>query len=175
MATKYRIAWDSCVIIDLLDSQSSRHTDVLPMYQDAMLGKIDIIVSEISVAEVCKLVNLVSSGRIAIASPVSLIKQFFDHKFILRRPVDRKESSMAADITRSHNLETCDAIIVATAAIHHACVLYTRDGKKRRNNQPSPLKCDGQLGTPPLPIKEPDASVWTGQPLFPSRDPNAGP
>jgi predicted nucleic acid-binding protein len=170
MAIKPRIALDSCVLIDLLDPKSALHPDVLPVYQDALLGKLEILVSEISVAEVCKISTMISSGRMTPEEATKFVGDFFDNKFVLRRPVDRRESLLAADTIRNHNLETCDAIIVATAVIHNARILYTRDGKKRRKSQSSPLKCDAKLGNPPLPIKEPNAAVYLNQPLFDKKE-----
>src|SRR4051794_25321718 len=112
MATKPRIAWDSCVILDALDPASQWHAEVMPMYNDALMGKIEIVVSEISVAEVCKLTEMITSGRVTPGDAITMIQHFMNHPFIQRRPADRRETALAAEFTRDHNLETCDSIIV---------------------------------------------------------------
>ena len=167
MANKPRIAWDSCVILDALDDKSPRYPHVSPMYNDAIIGKVEIVVSEISVAEVCKLTPSVSAGRVTTAQAISMVNGFFDNKFIIRIPVDRSISMLAAKIIRDHNLETCDALIVA-AAIETAnvVVLYSADGKALRKKQPSPLKCNGLIGSPALSIKKPDALEWVTEPFL---------
>lgn len=170
------IAWDTMVLINAVegdaipppDPAKSRWADIEPMYRDAERGKVGILISEISIAEACK-VRCVRDGAVTTDEAERMVREFLDNRYVERRPADRRESMLAAELVRTHHLETCDALIVATALIHDAKALYTRDGKKRRQSQPSPLKLDGQLsyaGRPPLKIKEPSAAEWLRAPLY---------
>lgn len=166
MNDRPRLAWDSMVLIDAIEGPPSpRWDEIRPMYEDAKNGKVKILISEISIAEACK-IRALRDGTVTTDEAEKMIRGFLNHTYIVRRPADRPECEMAADLIRKHSLETCDAIIISTAVIHRALVLYTRDGKRRRQSQPSPLKCDGLIGTPPLPIKEPSAATYLQQTLF---------
>jgi len=161
---KTRIALDSSVILDAVEQNPPWWKDVEPIYDDAAAGRLEIIVSEISVAECCRLKSLLASG-VPLSVAMGKLRKCFNNAFIIRAPVTQIESEMAAEICRDHNLETCDAIIVATACVHKCEALYTRDGtKKRKPNRVSPLKCDGKIGNPALPILRP--SGYKTGPLF---------
>lgn len=160
---KRLLAWDSTIILDAL-LENEHWPEIEPVYNDALAGKVEIIVSEVSVVEVCRLRK--SSGA-PIDNEADTIRRFFDHSFFRRIAATSVESELAAEIVRVHNLEACDALIAATAIEHHAEILYSRDGtKKRRNNQPSLLKLDGLLGDPPLAIKPPNAAIYLNAPLY---------
>lgn len=161
MPTKLRLAWDSTIILDALEQSAGWWDHIRPMYEDAKAGLVEIVVSEISVAECCKLRGLSPDARPTLDAAAKLVRDFFSNPYILRRPADRRESALAADYIRDHGLETCDAIIAATAVLHHAHVLYSRDGmKKRRKSKPSILLCDGKLGTPPMAIRPPSVEEY---------------
>lgn len=73
---------------------------------------------------------------------------------------------MAAGLIRDFNLDTCDALIVATVSTHGAEILYTRDGLKPRKNKTSPLDCHDKIGEPPLSILPPNAAAYLSGPLY---------
>jgi hypothetical protein len=125
------------------------------------------LVSEISIVEVCKLSDAEKIG-LSRADAIRKISLFFDNLFIERRPVDRREAGFAAQLIRDLNMDTCDAVIAATASIHGAIALYTRDGLKPRKNKVSPLQCDGKVGDPALPIIPPSASMFQSSAIFQS-------
>lgn len=169
MTTNPKVAWDSNVLIDAIQKDAKWWPEIRPMYRDAIEGKIVILVSEISVAEVCRLNDPTNSGM-SPQDAIKKIQQFFQNMFIERRPADRRESVFAAELIRDFNLETCDALIAATASIHGASVLYTRDGLRQRKNKISLLQCDGKIGTPLLAIKPPSAADYSKMPLFKKPD-----
>ena len=157
---KPRIAWDSTTIIDAIQQDQTWWPQIRPIYADALHGKVLILVSEISVAEACKLSGPTTSG-LSVTEAVKQIERFFSNLFILAKAVTRQESRLASEFIREHRLETCDAIIAATAVVHGASTLYTRDGtKKRKKNKPSLLKCNGLLQG--LVVECPDASKYSG-------------
>lgn len=167
MTTKPRVAWDSNILIDAIQKDPKWWPEIRPVYRSALEGKVDIVVSEISVAEVCKL-NAATAAGMSPDDVIKKIRLFFQNMFIQRRPADRRESALAAELIRDLNLDTCDAIIAATASIHQATVLYTRDGLKQRKNKTSLLQCDGKIGEPPLSIKPPSSKNYLDSPLFKS-------
>jgi predicted nucleic acid-binding protein len=176
MANEPLIAWDTMVLINAIEGEGAPlgpkgenyWADIEPMYTDAENGKVRILVSEIVIAE-ASTVRAVRDGKVTTDEAERMIREFLNNRFIMRRPADRRESILAADLVRKHRLETCDALIVATALIHDAAVLVSRDGKRRRNSQPSPLKLNGMLSMPgknPLRIVEPNAAEWLKAPLY---------
>lgn len=158
-----RVAMDTCVILDAM-LKNKNWSEVEPIFQDAKLGKVEIVVSEITVAEAHKLID--ENGN-HIPDDVSIIQEFFDHRYFLRRPVGRVEAEEAAKIIRQYELDTCDAVIAATAVEHDAATLYTRDGYKKKKKPGKLLSCDGLLGgSTRLAIKVPDAAVYLQMPLW---------
>ena len=165
MADTLRVAWDSCVLIDALQKDPKWFPELRPMYRAALAGRLSILVSEVCVAEVCKL-NAISQVGLPIDIAKRKIELFYQQAFVIRRPADRREASMAAALIRDHGLDTCDAIIVATASIHRAAALFTRDGMKVRLHRTAPLSCDCKIGEPPLPIRVPSAVDFERDPIF---------
>jgi predicted nucleic acid-binding protein len=184
VADKRRVAWDTTVIIDALEGEALEARadgnapsapwwpEIKPIYNNAEQGNLEIVVSEVSVAEACKITSVQAEG-VSIEDAESMVQEFFDNEFIIRVPADCLESELAARFIRDHKLETCDAIIAATALIHEADTLYSRDGKKkRRAKQTTLLRNDGQLQHPdysagqPLSIKPPNAAGHEGATLY---------
>jgi predicted nucleic acid-binding protein len=165
MPTKPRVAWDSVVLLDAIQKHPKWWPEIRPIYRAALDGRVSILVSEISIAEVCKLSDLEKMGMTR-PEAVKKIGLFFQNMFIERRPADRREAALAAELIRDLNLDTCDALIAATASIHGAIAMYTRDGLKIRKNKVSPLQCNGKIGEPLLPIILPCAATFQTSPLF---------
>lgn len=165
---KKRVAMDTCVILDAM-LENEHWPEIEPVFNDAKLGKVEIVVSEIIVAEAHKLKD--ANGD-RIDDDVSIIQDYFDHIYFLRRPAGRDESEKAAEIIRNYNLDTCDAIIAATALLHGASILYTRDGCKKKKKPGMLLSCDGLLGdSTKLEIKVPNAAEYSKAPLFIKTEP----
>lgn len=145
------VCWDSCVIIDFLKQTEGRYQNIAPMIQEAEAGKLLIVVSEISVAEVYKLARPTAEN----VNPQSIL-DWFEHDYVESRVVDRGISTLAGQLRRSHGTTTCDSIILATAATFDIPTIYTTDG----------LKDDGQINPRKLlaldnliPIKGGDAML----------------
>jgi predicted nucleic acid-binding protein len=158
MKNSAKVTWDSNVLIDAIQKDVKWWPEIRAVYKDALLSEIKIVVSEISIAEVCKLNGMATSG-IPAQEIIKKISLFFQNPFIERRPVDRRESIFAAELIREFNLETCDAVIAATASLHSS-ILYTRDGLKPKKGKTKLLDCDGKIGSPALPIKCPNAADY---------------
>jgi len=165
-----RVAWDTCVIIDAIQGKEAEGNfwpEIEPMYTDAEKGKLEIVVSEISVAEACRINKLLDGGK-THDEVENMLVQFFNNPFILRRPADRRECRKAARLIRDSRLEACDAIIAATALIHGADTLFTRDGcgKKYRKKQNKLIAFDGKFGTPTMAIEAPNAAKYLKADLY---------
>lgn len=167
--------WCTSVVIDALEEDATWWPEIRPMHEDALGGKLEILISEVTVAEACKLTKVRTGGK-SVTEVRQLLRDFFDNDWILRRPADRRECELAAQFINDTEIECCDAIIAATAIIHGAEALYSRDGlKKRRAKQKSLLRMNGLLAHPDRPndtlsIKAPDAAEYQGHPLFAKTD-----
>ena len=126
MATSRIFAFDTCTVAHLL-AAGPWAPQIEPIYQMAVKGKVLIVVSEITIAECCKL-KYADGTEIPIVDAKTTIGGFFQRKFVDRRQVTDRESWLAAEYKRLHSFKTCDAIIAATAAIAGAESLITTDG-----------------------------------------------
>lgn len=124
--TSRLVAFDTCTVAHLL-APGVWAPKIEPIYQLAVKGKILIIVSELTIAECCKLKNP-DGTEIAIVDAKAKIGGFFQRKFVYRYSVTDQESWLAAEYKRQFSFKTCDAIIAASAAIAGAEVLVTTDG-----------------------------------------------
>lgn len=122
-----RVLWDSCVIIDYLEQTPGRIGLIEPMIVEAEKGTLRIVVSEISVAEVCTLNGLAEEG-VSGPEQAKIIEDWFEREYVSVRLVDRAISTKAAWIQRNYRAKTCDCVIMATALRHNVDALYTFDG-----------------------------------------------
>jgi predicted nucleic acid-binding protein len=156
-------AFDSCTILHLLSNSKQWLQHIKPIYDDAVLGRVLIVVSEISIAEVSRLEP--SEGKpIPKSTAEQTIRDFFNHQFIRRRAVTSRESELATKLILAHGLGTCDGIIAATAAIAGAEILFSSDGCAKRRKAGKLLTVpviDCPIGTK-MKIKKPDALEYSG-------------
>lgn len=138
------IAWDTCVIINAIQQDGDKWPKIAPIIQEAELGNLKIVVSEISIIECGRLKN---SGE-PLAEQYKLIDRWLDSPFIVRRGFHHGIARDAASLARDHTLRAADAIVLATALKNDVSVLHTGDGKL--------LLLSGQVGDPPLKITHPD-------------------
>jgi len=140
-----RIVCDTSVFIDILTANAEQLVIIDGAFlNDAKSGVAQMVVSEITVAETSKLVA--SSGPVADA-----VDGFLANTYIRRAPVTPAVSVRAASLVRLFQLDTCDALIVATALVHKATKLVTRDhdiNKKIRSKQHLPKEIKGLVATP---------------------------
>lgn len=112
------------VLVDLLSKTGRFYAPAKHLVKDAELGQCEIVVSEVTVAEASKL-----DGAPNVPD---LVEGFLANKYIRRFPVTSSVSAEASRLIREYDLETCDALIMATAIIHEAKTLYCHDGKARK-------------------------------------------
>lgn len=137
----------------------------MPFLDEAESGQLEIVVSEVTVAEVKHLRTLESSR--SDDEIADLIRDWFDNPYIIRRNVHPGISEAAAQIGRVHKLKrAADAIVIATAAYEGVDTVHTFDGHKDTDNgnklrKSGLLKLDGKVGTPPINIVVPDPTSGT--------------
>lgn len=153
------VVWDSCVIIDALQKTEGRWDLIEPFLSEAEQGRLTIVVSEISVAEVSKLKALKDTH--SNEQIIQMIKDWFDHEYVARRPVHAGISEIAAQIARLHNIRrAADATVIATAVYENIGTVHTFDGYT--NKGPAGLlRFDGKIGDPPVTIAAPDPTQGT--------------
>lgn len=150
--------FDSCVLIDAIQKTPDRYDKIGPYVSEAEAGRLQIVISVLSLAEVCYLEERQAVGA-PLQEQVRQIEQWLNSSFIVARNVDRLIARRAARLREpgAFGLKTPDAIIVATALLYHVPQLLTFDAAKL-------LKLDGKVGGKPLlRIVEPDGRLG---PLF---------
>ena len=147
------IYWDSCAFIHLLQ-QTERYFDALDDIKSrARKKECKIITSSVSLAEVCKIPE---TGMLPIEQTKKILA-FFENEYVELWQADRQICEEAHHLIRHHELLPMDAIHIATALMAKPEVVITTDTKKYRRK--GLLYFDGQIGNPPLSIKEPSIGI----------------
>jgi predicted nucleic acid-binding protein len=156
MASKQKVFWDSCVIIDYLQ-QDRNKIDILREYTTkGENGVLEIIVSSFAMVEVAKLPEL----GLPDAEVEEAIEKFFGNPYIVRRAVDARVAKKAREIMRLARVKGKDAVHIATAALAGVSVAHSYD--------PHLLNVDGLVRDKYgafLKIEEPK-SMLPAMPLF---------
>jgi predicted nucleic acid-binding protein len=130
--SKPRIALDSCSILHLLMGTEEWKDALDRIYFDASTAKIEIVICEISIAEVVSLKTNADGEPITAEQSAEAIARFFRHSFLIRRGITSRESELAAKLISEHGIGSCDAMIAAAAILADAEALYTTDGCSNR-------------------------------------------
>ena len=146
---------DSCLMIDIINPNSAFAHLVLPIMELRAQKKITIGLSEITMAECCKLVSIKGES----IDTYSLLEAYFSGDCYRRFPVTAPVSAYAAVLIRRYDLDCCDAVILATALVHRAKQFYTRDEKSlckklRKRTHPAKVKDKARADTRPHTFKD---------------------
>jgi predicted nucleic acid-binding protein len=125
LASDNRVAVDTCVLIDILIGKSNVARAMESVMKLAKMGACELIISEVTVAEVTKL-----AGDCDVPST---IEEFLANRYCRRYPLSASVSAKASELIRKYELETCDAMIAATAIVHNSGKLFTHDGDMRKS------------------------------------------
>ena len=132
-----RVALDSCVVIDILEGNRAKNPWITHLTRDAEAGKVSLLASALAACEVTHIAGQADAGQAIIA--------FFRRSDIDVFPVDIRVADYVREIIGSAaGLKPPDAIHIATAALHDAGVLLTRDAGGGRRGK-SMLSLDGKL------------------------------
>jgi predicted nucleic acid-binding protein len=127
-----RIAWDSCAWISHIQQEKvfndgklveDRGAMCRPVLAAAEEGKLEIVVSSISLVEViCKNKDKTEDQK---------VRDYFDNDYILLVSTDKEVGDRARQLMLAGHpgLKPADAIHIATAAISNADELHTFDAK----------------------------------------------
>ena len=141
MAKAARVYWDACTWIAYINQEKNipldsgnlenRFAMCREMLRGAEEGKLEIVTSAFTLAEVCKSPEVRDS-------PIDNLPSFFERSYILIVPVDmaiaRRAQSMQVSLS---NLKPPDAIHLSSAQRASVCELHTFDKRI--------LDLDGQL------------------------------
>lgn len=170
MAKAQRIYWDACAWIAYIAEEKNielkdgtienRYSMCLNVLEAARKGKVEIVTSAFTLAEVCKSPEIVSD-------PIDNLASFFERSYILIVPVDLAIGRRAQSMKTSGivTLKPADTIHLASAQRAKVSELHSFDGKI--------LNLDGQIlgaGGAPLKICKPTKGSPLG-PLFEENDP----
>lgn len=159
-----RIYWDSCVFIALISNLMTpqaidRRWHCQRFFDDAINGRIVIITSVVTIAEVVR--AEVEPGAAVVPVPQEVrqkIEDLFNEPYLQLVHNDPARSAEARDITwQFPQITFPDSLHVASAKYAQADAMHTYDG---HGKQTGLLTFDGRIGNPPLNISVPQ---WTGQ------------
>ncbi len=130
MASLKRVYWDACAWIAYINQedlvvdgkQEHRFQMCKHVLKEAEAGKIEIVTSAFTLAEVCKSAKVKESG-------VDHLPSFFDKSYILLVPVDKSVAlkAQAIQLAGIYGLKPADAIHVASAYVAKSAELHTFD------------------------------------------------
>ena len=144
-----RICLDSNVIIDCLDKAEPWWTHIEPIIREAESNRLAFVLSVVAKAEV-----LTISSKTPTES-LRTINSFFRKEYVHVYGVSERTAEHAATIRRRINLDTADALHLATAVEHKVPILLTRDGdRKKRGSKKRLLDANDIFG---VEIITPDA------------------
>lgn len=142
--------WDSDCFLTWLKGETKKKATCQGVIERAEAGKILIVTSALTLAEVIKL-----KGKETIPkTDAEKITEFFKQEFISVRNVDRPIAELArAFMWKYRKLKHKDSIHIATAATYHITTLDTFDEAL--------IKLSGKLGNPLIRIGVPDILYQT--------------
>jgi predicted nucleic acid-binding protein len=143
-----RLYWDSCTFISRIQGDPRRIVNLEFLTDEAAAGKLQLVTSALTVAEVSHLRRECSEAE--MLRDVEEIGRFFDNDYIHVVQLTRHIATEAAKISLRHKIKPPDAIHLATALHSNCQVVHTYD-------EPM-LRLDGKVGAPALTITTPPAA-----------------
>lgn len=139
--------WDTGPFLAILKREAHRLADVEPVMRAAEAGEFRIVTSTVTLIEVVKL----DQKQAPIEVPpedAETIRSYFMRSHIIVRTFDRPTAEVARQLIWAHNLETRDAMHLATAIRSRVTLLETLDTKDL-------VPLSGMVGDPPIEIRLP--------------------
>lgn len=158
MKSVRRCYWDSTCFLAHLNAEKDILEGCATVLNEAEAGRLQLVISTITYAEV---VYLKGHSRLD-RTKQGLIKDFFDHSWILRVDVTGEIARLAQDLMWQHEtLRAYDALHIATAKIVKADVVHGKDKDFLRVAQ-STFDANVPIGLPPIGI-QPSIDFASGQ------------
>ena len=137
-----KVYWDSNCFLSLLQEEAGA-PQCEQVLQDAQDGKVIIVTSSLTLAEVLKM-----KGKVAIPKDQQdTVVKFFLSEYIVIRNVTRKTAELARELIWDHGIDFKDAVHVASALENKLTMMHTFDSGL--------IKKSGLIGTPKLIISVP--------------------
>jgi predicted nucleic acid-binding protein len=161
---RFNAVVDTNVWIALLEDEEGRAEDVVRLIERAEAGEIRVLVSTITITEVVK--GPTVTDPVLTEAQERTFVDFMDNPFVTLVSVDPLVASRARNLRKAiPRLKTPDAIIIATAGVAGAEILYTYDDDLLRLHQ------DPTIGTlrvliPPDEARQLDLGIQDGEPPF---------
>ena len=154
MGDAQRVYWDDSVFSVLVHDTSQRGDTCRRLLEDAEAGKIQIVTSFQTIAEVARSsgAHENASSSLSPESGAPLI-DFFENDYFLYVAVDRVVAERAQALCRIHALDPHHALHLASALRAGARQFHTYLGADLD-------ALSGKIGDPPIAIGPP---AWTGQ------------
>lgn len=147
--------WDSVVFLALFLAEPGRVEACEAALEEAEKGKVLIVTSALTLAEVLALRG--EPRLLPDAALKKLVIEFFKNEYIAVQNVTRSVAETARDLVWDFGIKPKDAVHVASALSVKAPVLETFDGGL--------VAKSGKVGTPRLLIREPQSKSQAGLPL----------
>lgn len=124
-----RVYWDSCTFLGLINEEAGKHSDSLAVWNEAEAGKIEIVTSFLSFAEVFK-AKCEGPRKPLDETEEDRVARFLESEIILPIPVDRRTALLSRKLMRRHSecKKPTDGIHLATAILLNVDELHTFDG-----------------------------------------------
>ena len=152
------VYWDACVFHALFGKEAGRVEMCLRVEKAAQNGAVEIYTSTATFVE-C--VWIKGQPDKLSKEHEQIIQRYFMHRYIRSINCDRQIAEAARNlIWQFPHLKPKDAIHVASAVAQQVEILHTYDTDL--------LKLDGQIGSPPLKICQPDFEQKTELPKPPA-------
>ena len=159
-----RVYWDSCVFIALISNlMTSQATDrrwhCQRFFDDAINGRIEIVTSVITIAEVVRAEAVPGTPTNPVPQVIrQKIEDLFNEPYLQLVHVDTARAAEARDLTwQFPQIKYPDSMHLACARYAQVDARHTYDGEGKQTGL---LSFDGQIGNPPIRILVPE---WTGQ------------
>lgn len=136
--------WDSDCFLGWLQNEAGKATECAPVIREAEAGRLTIITSALTIAEV---LYLKDHPPIPQEQGEKVI-EFFEHEWIVVSELDRTLAETARELVWDHGIRPKDAIHVATALDAAVDQLDTFDEKLIGKSE--------TVGNPPLEIGHPN-------------------
>lgn len=135
--------WDSSCFLGWLKNEVDKVDECRGVIHGCESGQLKIVTSTFTLVEVLYLKNKQKIPK----EEARLIRDFFEHRYIITIEVDRRIAEKAQEIFWDYEIKPKDSIHAASALLSGSKILETFD--------PDFLVLDGKIGNPPIQIKRP--------------------
>lgn len=119
--------WDSCAFLGWLKGEEDKRAECQSVLEEAVSGKIEIVTSTLTLAEVLWVKKPPPAQKIA-KEDRGKVRAVFESEWLVLYELDRRIAERAQDVVWDHDVQPKDAVHVATALSAEVDQLETFDG-----------------------------------------------